>query len=251
MGGGFEVISIIIPTLNEERHLPALLDAIHHQGAAHEVIVVDGGSRDGTLEIARDHQVRTLVSPTGRGAAVSIGARQSRGEILLFLHADSTLLPGALDRIGQMLSTNPKIIGGNFRLVFDGDRSFSQWLTRFYARLRSIGLYYGDSGIFVRRSVYEALGGFRPIPLMEDLDFVRRLERFGQTCCIADPPLITSSRRFDRRHPLEIFSGWVRLHVLFWLGASPDWLSEIYKTHSPPPQISQERPHGTMFNGRE
>ena len=148
-------------------------------------------------------------------------------------------------------SRPPKIIGGNFRLVFDGDTFFSRWLTRFYARLRSIGLYYGDPGIFVRRSVYEALGGFRPIPLMEDLDFVRRLERFGRTCCIADPPLITSSRRFDRRYPLEIFLGWVRLHVLFWLGASPDWLAELYKTHSPPPQTSQERAHGTMLNGRQ
>ena len=182
---------------------------------------------------------------------VCIGARESRGGLLLFLHADSTLLPGALDQISNVLSSNPKIIGGNFRLIFDGDTSLSRWLTRLCALIRLIGLYYGNSGIFVRRSVYEAVAGFRPIPLFEDLDFVRRLERFGQTCCIADPPLITSSRRFDRRHPLEIFSGWVRLHVLFWLGASPDWLSEIYKTHSPPPQISQERPHGTMFNGRE
>lgn len=232
------MISIIIPTLDEERSLPALLDAIRQQGAGHEVIVVDGGSQDRTLEVARDHKVRTLVSPPGRGAAVCIGAREARGEVLLFLHADSTLLPGALDQISKMLSSKSKIIGGNFRLVFDGDTSFSRCLTRLYAWIRFIGLYYGDSGIFVRRRAYEALGGFRPIPLMEDLEFVRRLERFGNTCCIKDPPLITSSRRFEGRGPREIFFDWARLHLLFWLGVSPDRLAEIYKLHAPPPEIS-------------
>jgi hypothetical protein len=103
-----------------------------------------------------------------------------------------------------VLLANPKIIGGNFRLIFDGDTPFSRWLTEFYAWIRSVGLYYCDSGIFVRRSVYEDLGGFRPISVMEDLEFVSRLERFGWTCCIKDPPLITSSRRFERRHPLKI-----------------------------------------------
>jgi glycosyltransferase involved in cell wall biosynthesis len=85
--------------LDEERFLPPLLDAIHQQGAAHEVIVVDGGSQDRTLEIARDRDVRTLVSHPGRGAGISIGAEASRGDVLFFLHADSTLPPGALDRI--------------------------------------------------------------------------------------------------------------------------------------------------------
>ena len=175
-----------------------------------------------------------MVSSPGRGTGICIGAQESRGEVLLFLHADSTLLPGALGRIREALSIDTEIIGGNFRLVFDGDTPFSRWLTSFYAWIRSIGFYYGDSGIFVRRSVYEALGGFRPIPLMEDLEFVCRLERFGRTCCIMDPPLITSSRRFvEGRRPREIFFGWVRLHVLFWLGVSPDRLAEIYRAQAP------------------
>ena len=205
--GGFTIISIIIPTLNEERSLPPLLDAIRQQEADCEVIVVDGGSRDRTLEIARRHGVRTLVSSPDRGTGICIGAQESRGEVLLFLHADSTFLPGALGRIREALSIDTEIIGGNFRLVFDGDTPFSRWLTSFYAWIRSIGFYYGDSGIFVRRSVYEALGGFRPIPLMEDLEFVCRLEWFGRTCCIMDPPLITSSRRFEGRRPGKSSSG--------------------------------------------
>jgi glycosyltransferase involved in cell wall biosynthesis len=195
--------------------------------------VVDGGSHDRTLKVARAHQARTLVSPPGRGTALCIGAQKSRGDILLFLHADSTLLPGALKRVRDVLSTNPKIIGGNFRTIFEGDSWFSRGLTRLYALIRLVGLYYGDSGIFVRLSVYQALAGFRPIPLMEDLDFARRLERFGRTCCIRDPPLITSSRRFAGRRPRDILFGWARLHLLFWLGASPSRLAEIYKTYAP------------------
>jgi rSAM/selenodomain-associated transferase 2 len=227
------VISVIIPTLDEECSLPGLLDALHRQSTAHEVIVVDGGSRDQTVALAQRAGVRTLVSCSGRGAGMSVGAEASCGDVLLFLHADSTLPLGALDRINQALSADAKIIGGNFRLVFDGDTDFSRGLTRFCAGIRLLGFYYGDSGIFVRRAVYQALGGFRPIPVMEDWDFVRRLERFGRTCCIEHPPLVTSSRRFAGRLPLEILYGLVRIHALYWLGVSPNRLAEIYRKQAP------------------
>jgi len=151
------------------------------------------------------------------------------------------LPPGALDRIEEVLSTDASIIGGNFRLVFDGGTDFSRWLTGFCAWIRLLGLYYGDSGIFVRRSVYEALGGFRPIPLMEDWDFVRRLERFGRTCCIKDPPLVTSSRRFERRHPLGIVYGWGQDTYAVLVRCITDRLVEIYRTQAPPAQTRTPR----------
>ncbi len=127
-----------------------------------------------------------------------------------------------------MLAARPEAVGGNFRLDFDGGTGFDAWLTRFYAWIRARGFYYGDSGIFVRRSVYQLLGGMRPIALMEDYDFVRRLERAGPTICIDDPPLVTSSKRFAGRSPVAIVAGWLRIHALFHLGVSPDRLARIY-----------------------
>lgn len=228
------MISVIIPVLNEERALPALLASLVREPAAHEVIVIDGGSRDATAELARSSGALVLASPPGRGIQIANGARAAGGDILLFLHADSAFPRGGLTRIEEELTADPRLVGGNFRLLFDADTPFSRWLTGFYATMRRFGRYYGDSGIFVRRRVYDAIGGMRAIALMEDLDFVRRLERYGRTCCILDPPLMTSSRRFEGRPAPAIVYGWIKLHTLFFLGASPDRLAGIYSAHAPP-----------------
>src|SRR3712207_8591705 len=98
-----------------------------------------------------------------------------------------------------LLRDRPEVVGGNYRLVFDGEDGFSRWLAGFYAAIRALGFWYGDSGIFVRRAAYDALGGVRPIAVMEDYDLVRRIRRAGPTACLAEPPLTTSSRRFEGR----------------------------------------------------
>lgn len=102
----------------------------------------------------------------------------------------------------------------------------------FYAFIRWLGFYYGDSGLFVRANIYRALGGVRPIALMEDFDFVRRLERAGRTICVRSPPLVTSSRRFENRHPIAIVSGWVMIHVLYFIGISPKILARLYRSEA-------------------
>ena len=221
-------ISIVIPVLNEAARLSPLLESLQRQDAIAEIIVVDGGSTDGTADAARRHAVTVIDSAQGRGQQIAAGAAEAGGDVLLFLHADSRFPDGGLSRIRETLDAAPDIVGGNFRLLFDGGDRFSDWLNGFYRWIRSHGLYYGDSAVFVRRRVYQALGGVRPIALMEDYDFNRRMERFGETCCIEDPPMTTSSRRFRGRHPAAIVWGWVKIHILFYAGVSPDRLARLY-----------------------
>ncbi len=222
------MISVIIPALDEAEHLPRLFADLRAGDAAAEVIVVDGGSTDGTRRIAREAGASVIRAERGRGRQIAAGAALARGEILLFLHADSRFPPGGLARIAEALAARPDAVGGNFRLDFDGGTGFDAWLERFYAWIRRRGFYYGDSGVFVRRAVHDRIGGVRAIALMEDYDFVRRLERAGPTLCIDDPPLVTSSRRFAGRSPVRIVFGWLKIHALVHLGVSPDYLARIY-----------------------
>ena len=222
------MISVVIPTRDEATRLPALLARLGRERTAHEVIVVDGASRDDTPAIARAAGAWVIEGPAGRGAQLRRGAEAAAGTVLLFLHADSRLPAGGLARIERALADAPAAVGGNFRLAFDGDDGFNRWLTGFYAWMRRRGLYYGDSAVFVRRAAYQKIGGIRPIALMEDFDFTRRLERLGPTLCIAEPPLVTSSRRFRGRHPVRIVAGWLVIHALYYLGVPPARLAALY-----------------------
>jgi rSAM/selenodomain-associated transferase 2 len=223
------MISVVIPALNEAARLPGLLHALRAEPVILEVIVVDGGSEDGTVEAAREAGATLVLSaPRGRGQALAVGAGAARGEVLLFLHADCVFPPGGLAAVERLLRERAEVVGGNFRLLFDGKDGFSRWLTEFCAVIRRLGFYYGDSGIFVRRTVLEAIGGVRPIALMEDYDLVRRLSRAGPTACIVEPPLVTSSRRFAGRRSAAIVLGWVRVHLLYWLGVDPARLALLY-----------------------
>ncbi|MBI3512813.1 MAG: TIGR04283 family arsenosugar biosynthesis glycosyltransferase [Proteobacteria bacterium] len=219
-------ISVILPVLNEAANLRRLLPIV--TADAHEAIVVDGGSADGSADIAAALGARVLHGTRGRGNQLIRGAGAARGEVLLFLHADSDFPAGGLAALARLLRGDPALVGGCFRLIFDGSDGFSRWLTGFYAWLRRRGVYYGDSGIFVRRTVYDTIGGFQPLALMEDFNLVRRLERHGPTGTVIEPPLVTSSRRFHGRHPVAIVAGWLRIHVLYGLGVTADRLAVLY-----------------------
>jgi rSAM/selenodomain-associated transferase 2 len=228
--GGYTLtrISVVIPTLDEADRLPALIEALRREPELAEIVVADGCSGDGTAELAARLGTRVVTTERGRGQALRTGAALAIGEILLFLHADSSFPKGGLCALCAALDRDPRVPGGNFRVLFDGTGRFARGLTVAYPWLRVATLYYGDSGIFVRRAVYEAIGGIRPIPLMEDYDFVRRLERAGPTCRIEEPPLTTSARKFTGRRAGAIVSGWVIVHVLYWLGVSPERLARLY-----------------------
>ncbi len=227
-------VSVVIPTLDEAGTLDRLLATLARETRAAEIVVSDGGSGDGTPAIARRHGARVIDGGRGRGAQLRAGAGAASGDVLWFLHADSFPPPGAIDAIRRTLA-DPGVVGGNFRIVFDGGTRFARRLTRFYGWFRRRGLYYGDSGIFARRAVYDEMGGFRAMALMEDYEFSRRLNRMGRTACIDEPALLTSSRRFDGRAPSLIFAGWLAMHALYHCGAPPELLARLYRStiHAP------------------
>ena len=219
-------ISIIIPALNEAQSIGETLDAAARVKDVVEVVVVDGGSADGTAEVARARGVRVVTAARGRGAQMHAGALAARGEVLWFLHADTLAPADAVEYIARALR-DPRAVGGNFRVRFDGTRRAARFLTWLYPRLRLLGLAYGDSGFFVRRAAYERAGGFKPFPIFEDLDLLRALWRQGRFVQ-AQACVVTSSRRFEGRSFALTFARWSLLQVLYWLGVSPHTLARLY-----------------------
>jgi rSAM/selenodomain-associated transferase 2 len=219
-------LSIIIPALDEARALGATLAAAACVEGEVEVIVVDGGSADETAEVARLHGARVVTSARGRGTQMHAGALEARGAVLWFLHADTHAPSDAAVCIARALE-DPRAVGGNFRIRFDGVSGAARFLTWLYPRLRLLGLAYGDSGIFVRRAAYERAGGFRAFPIFEDLDLLRALWRQGRFVQ-AEGYVVTSSRRFEGRSFALTFARWSLLQGLYWLGVSPHTLARLY-----------------------
>jgi rSAM/selenodomain-associated transferase 2 len=219
------MISVIIPTLNEAGLLPLTLQRIQQNAAPHEVLVVDAGSVDGTAALGKSAGCRVLESSQRqRAVQMNLGARQAKGNILLFLHGDTWIGSNALGQIETALD-DTRVLGGGFTRRFDGPSSLLN-LTCLLAEYRSrwLGWFLGDQGIFVRRSAFESLGGFRDVQLFEDLDFSRRLARLGRTAALK-PPVISSARRFVERGILAttLTDFWLTLRYL--CGADPNRLA--------------------------
>ncbi|MCA1636694.1 MAG: TIGR04283 family arsenosugar biosynthesis glycosyltransferase [Acidobacteria bacterium] len=219
-------LSIIIPTFNEAPVINQTLDAVMSIRGPVEVIVVDGGSFDETVEMVRGRGVMLITSERGRGLQMHAGARAARGCALWFLHADTYPSPESAGRIIEALR-DPKVVAGNFGVRFDGTRRAARFLTWLYPQLRKLGLAYGDSAIFVRREAYEQVGGFQPFPIFEDLDLVRCLRKSGRLIHLPEI-VVTSSRRFEGRSFALTFARWSFLQLLYWLGVHPRTLGRLY-----------------------
>jgi rSAM/selenodomain-associated transferase 2 len=227
-------LSIIIPVLDEEAeiaHVLAALAPLRSRGV--ETIVVDGGSRDRTVALAAPLADRLITAPRGRAVQMNAGAVAATGDVLLFLHAD-TRLPAEADR-----------------LVLDGlARSGRQWgrfdvrisgrhpLLRVVAALMNIrsrltGIATGDQAMFVRRDLFERVGGFPAIPLMEDVAFSRAAKRVGEPLCLS-PRAITSGRRWEQRGVMRTILLMWRLRLAYSLGAAPARLAHLYGYAAPP-----------------
>lgn len=222
-------ISVVVPVWHADREwLPGVLSTLVAHLEVEAIVAIPADELDRYRRIRADHpRVRWVEAPRGRAIQMNAGADVARGEWLVFLHADSRLTPG-WPTLLRRASRDPGIVGGSYRLALDS----GAWQARVIEagvrlRVRLLGLPYGDQALFVRRSVFCALGGYRDLPLMEDIDFVRRLKRVGRLLH-GDLPVVTSARRWERE-------GWFRrsarnlwLASLFFCGVSPRTLARRY-----------------------
>lgn len=230
------LISIVIPTLNEEGNLADALQQLAGKPGI-EVLIADGGSRDRTVEIAEQHGVRVVRTRPGRGRQMNAGAALASGEILLFLHADSGLPKDFAHQVRQILDQGAS--GGAFPLRIESQRRglrCVEWGANLRSRLRQLP--YGDQGLFLQASLFHEMGGFPPMPLMEDFEFCRRLRRYG-TIRLASSAITTSPRRWHRL-------GIVRTTLInqlciagYLLGIKPERLAKWYAGRR------QNPPHGS------
>ena len=221
------MISVVIPTLNEAGQLPATLAAIqaNRPRAGLEVILVDAGSSDDTVELASASGARVVMSPEAqRAAQMNLGARNARGDVLLFLHADTLLAESALPNLEAALD-DPEVVGGGFARRFASPSRCLRLTCRLADwRCRRLGWFLGDQAIFARREAFERLGGYRPLDLFEDLDFSRRLARVGRVVTL-DPPVVSSARRFADRGVVSRTCSDLWLTFRYLSGADPQKLT--------------------------
>jgi rSAM/selenodomain-associated transferase 2 len=220
-------ISVVIPVLNEER---TIAETIRHTAklGLSEIIVVDGGSIDQTIpQVASLGITRVLTSQPGRARQLNAGAEACRGDVLLFVHAD-TRLPQSVKTSIESALADALVVGGRFDVQFDSDSAWSRLISTFMnLRSRLTRIFTGDQAMFVRRNVFEQLGGFSDIPLMEDIEFSTRLKRRGPTIALHDT-VITSFRRWERGGPLKTILLMWSLRFFYWIGVSPHRLARFY-----------------------
>lgn len=221
-------ISIILPVLNEEAHIVACLHVLQPlRGPESELIVVDGGSRDRTLTLAEPLADRVIAGSRGRAEQMNAGARQASGAILWFLHADSLPPPDAAILIRAALA-QPNRHWGRFDVRLSGRHPLLRVVeTLMNLRSRLTGIATGDQGTFVRREVFERVGGYPLIALMEDIALSRLLKRHSRPVCLRQR-LTTSSRRWESSGILPTILLMWRLRLAYFFGADPDRLARIY-----------------------
>jgi len=220
-------LSIIVPVLDEAAGIAAALEALtpfRQRGV--EVIVVDGGSRDRTMELARPLADRTIAAPRGRSPQMNLGAAAASGDILLFLHAD-TRLPENADRLVLDGLARSGRIWGRFDVCIEGGRLFGLISFAMNWRSRLTGIATGDQAMFVTRAAFAAAGGFAAIALMEDVALSAKLKRSGKPLCLR-ARVTTSPRRWRKHGPLRTVLLMWRLRLEFFLGADPAKLAQAY-----------------------
>jgi rSAM/selenodomain-associated transferase 2 len=220
-------ISIIMPVYNEAKGLAATLDVLT-LSLDEELIVVDGGSTDATVSIAQQYTEKTYTAKTGRASVMNYGAQHAEGNVLLFLHADCQLPGNAFQLIRDILKDR-SIAAGAFHLAIEHE-GWAYRLIEYMARLRSrcTGMLYGDQGMFLRKEVFDRIGGFADIPLMEDIEISQRLKKEGRVV-FADASITASARRWiDEGVVFTTLRDWAIAFLYTFMKVSPEKLIRHY-----------------------
>lgn len=225
-------ISVIMPTFNEEATIEKTLDAIVRLVNVDELVIVDGGSSDRTVEIIENYPLKKpfkliKFGTANRGRQLHEGTLHASHEIFWFLHADTRPAQGCAREIKKYMN-HDSIVGGNFQVLYDGGSRWARFMMWLHPQLQATGLVYGDSAIFARRLVYEKIGGYKPLPILEDVDFAKRLRKRGDFRFL-NKAVTTSSRRFRDRGFWWSFTKWSFVQSLYWLGVPPTILARKYK----------------------
>lgn len=220
------LISVVIPVLNEADTIAQTLTQLRQAGEC-QIIVVDGGSDDETVPIARLHADVVLSAPRGRARQMNAGAQAAEGEVLLFLHAD-TVLPYGFPAMLAAALDNPAVVGGRFDVRLDAtDWPFRMIETMMNLRSRVTKIATGDQAIFVRREVFQKIGGYPDIALMEDIELSRKLKRAGKIACLR-ARVTTSARRWQREGVVRTILRMWSLRLFHFLGVPPERLRAHY-----------------------
>ncbi len=225
-------LSIILPVLNESDTINGILAHLQALGSDGlvETIVVDGNPSGTTIAAVTVPGVRTLVAEQGRARQMNRGAAVATGDILLFLHADTLLPSNAIPRIREVMD-DKRFVGGAFDLEFNSKRiifKITEWYVFLRTRLTKIP--FGDQAIFIRRTYFEKIGGYRDIPIMEDVELMKRIRKRADTICIIPVKVRTSVRRYEQEGILYCaFRNWL-LQISFALGMSAERLAKWYKS---------------------
>ncbi|MGH9105465.1 MAG: TIGR04283 family arsenosugar biosynthesis glycosyltransferase [Acidimicrobiales bacterium] len=232
-------VAIIVPVLNEAEAIAACLERLRRDFEDCELLVVDGRSSDATVSLAEPF-AKVLRSAPGRAAQMNAGAAATSGPVLWFVHADCYLDPDALGQIRAALA-DPEVVGGGLSLRFDRRNvglDYLAWAST--KRARHLHQVFGDQAMFVRRDVFETLGGFPELPIMEDLELSRRLARRGRLVVL--PATSTaSSRRFDEHGTWSMIAFMQALKAGYFLGVEPERLHRLYRAGPPWPRDGRRR----------
>jgi len=234
-----ELLSIVIPTLGAAGTLAATLAALDDVGASAqalrgaETIVVDGGSTDASPALAQKLGARVIAAPRGRGLQLNAGAKAAKGDWLLFLHADTRLAPGWAAAVGAFIADPANAErAGYFRFALDDPAPAARRVERLVSwRCRRLGLPYGDQGLLIARDFYQALGGYRPLAMMEDVALVRRIGR--RRLVALEAAAVTSARRYRRDGYVMRPARNLLCLGLYFLGLPPRLIARIYARASP------------------